>query len=255
MAKKLHNRTVHFGYAHVFPLGSFSKQDFRKFEELLEQNNIEIMGNDRKDNACVIRCKTLGMNDIQEDLPFVIKLGQVGSMAGGVKEPVYTLSIIIDEKGHPNLMGKIFVLVNRILINNFEAPGFILAKEATIRMLVGTIEDKPSFQFLWEDLLNQKPEVLEGVRTGVPIRGGGLRIVNDVSFTLDVDNVEISNRDFKLESYLKDPRFLFTEGVYNWPTAKVYSDSESLERAIQTICDSIFENMNTTIDALTNRGD
>lgn len=252
MASRLRTKTVHFGYAHVFPLGMIlTKNDFREFEGTLESKGFEIRRSDKQESVCNLNCITRGDVSIADGIPFIVKLMKVGQVQSAESEPVYTLSVIMGENGQHNYMPQIFNVIAQSFTSQFKAPGFVLTKQATLRMLIGALE-KPGFQYLWEDLLKQKTEILQEI--GVPLQGGGLRFVNKVDFEVSDGKYETADRDFKFESYLKDPRFLFAEGVYNWRSATLYEDEGRLKTAVLKIFDGIVEDMNASVSALLKEG-
>lgn len=84
----------------------------------------------------------------------------------------------------------------------------IISRDACIRHLYQS-ESTHAFQFVWEKRLRQNPEDL-GI-LGRPVLGGGLRLV------LPPNEQPPTQIEIKVESYLRDSRFLFVEMQYAWP--------------------------------------
>ena len=242
-----HARTIHFGFAHTVPLESISTSDIRKIEEKIEENGeIKVLGNNIKEDALMeIKCKT------DDDSIFTLKFMKVGMVQSGAPEPVYAVVVIIGEKGFHNNLGKIYNLCLVSINDVLDLPKLVINKEATIKTLYGIIKDMPSFQFLWEKILNQPPEKISNF--GTPIAGGGLRVVVEPKQIEELDG-EVVMAEFKIESFLQDPRYIYTEVKYNWQIPKEYKEFDDLTTSVTKNCDYIFENTKTIVEEFLKEG-
>ena len=80
----------------------------------------------------------------------------------------------------------------------------ILGGDTTLRELIET-SSQHAFQELWEKRLEQSSKVLATFER--PVRGGGLRFVLDPK----PDDLQSSQMEVKIESYLKDSTKIFVE--------------------------------------------
>jgi hypothetical protein len=239
----LHPRTIHSGFSHIVPLDQITTSDIRKIEENLETHgNFTVLGNNISNNEMMdIKCKT---NDGDGTI-FVLKFAKIGMIRSGAPEPLYAIAVIIGEEGFHSSLGKIYNQSLLAIQETIELPKLVISKEATIKTLYGTIKDMPSFQFLWEKILNQPKEKL--INFGLPIAGGGLRIVIAPRQIIEIDN-EVVLSEFKIESFLQDARYIYTEAKYNWQIPKEYAEFDNLKLSVNKSCDYIEANTKKTIE-------
>ena len=97
----------------------------------------------------------------------------------------------------------------------------ILRRDVTIRHLYAIQgQEQHAFQYLWERRLHQGAAAMASF--GRPVVGGGLRVVLPPRANVEDDtNVEV-----KIESLLSDPRQLFVEASFVWPSPRVNAEPE-----------------------------
>lgn len=245
----LPKRTIHFGLAHVFPLEAFTKASFRELEESLEERSFQVLGTNWSEQyEGRLKCRTKPTAQIPGENNFVVKVTRVGEVQSGEKEPIFSLTLIVEQDGDATYLAQLYNIVLEAFASRFGAPGFLIAREATYRALLGPIDGQPGFQLIWESILKRSGNELKAF--GPPIVGGGLRIVGTSTFQLSETVVEEAERDFKFESFLRDPRYLFVESVYRWRRAHNHYDIVDLQKSVELIVGQIKDEAKTAIDIL-----
>jgi len=82
-----------------------------------------------------------------------------------------------------------------------------------------------AFQYLWENRLNQSPEVFKTLG-GRPVHGGGLRLVIPPHAAEGQEPVTI---ELRVESFLREPRKLLVETAFTWPKPRALAGGERFE--------------------------
>jgi hypothetical protein len=228
-------RTVHFGFGYVVPF-RITYENVSKIETNLTDKGYKILGkNTPSEDLFEIKCKRFSG---EENSEFTIKFQKAGEVDSAIKEPIFALAIIVGENGNHLELKDTFTECIKIIDRVSKIPKVVIQKEATLRTLCGIVtQDKTSFQYLWEEVLNQKPEKLKAL--GTPISGGGLRFLV-APRPIEVESHEIVAADIKIESYFKDPRFIFVEAKYKWVVPVQYAD-------LDEICTSIEKNTDYAI--------
>ncbi len=244
----LQRQTIHFGYAHIFALSTFTKSDFRLLEERLEAREIFTESNSWNGSEGILHCYTNTAPTESERDRFLIKVIRVGEVVNATRDALFALSVIFEKDGDHNNLYRISEIANSILISDFHASSAIVSKEATLRFLIGPLPDLHSFKFIWEGIVGKKEEDLQ--KFGTPVVGGGLRVVGTSRFPITDSFIEQAERDFRFESFLLDPSYLFVESTYRWQIVAPYQNPESLIQSIAPVIRQIELETHTSANAI-----
>jgi len=102
----------------------------------------------------------------------------------------------------------------------------ILRTTATIRHLYDCREH--AFKYLWEERLGQNPEDFKFLG-GRPVAGGGLRLLMPAA----KDEKEPLQIEVKIESFLRQPKKLFTETILLWPKPRLLGENEGFDAGLR----------------------
>lgn len=236
-------RTIHFGLSHFLPISDLSFEKIGLFESSIQKKGLQIIGKVSPNIGSIqLNCKT------SEDAIFNIKLEKVGEIRTAEKEPVYALTLISGEDGNHSSLPQIYSIMLDSLPDSVSISGLSIRREATLRKLYGPVPNQHAFQFLWENVLSQQGEVLK-VFQG--IMGGGLHIVpmpKQTAFVSSANGVEIVQIEFKVESFLRDPRYLFVEGVYVWPEPFHFHNISTIKESLTSRCEFVTKDVADTIE-------
>lgn len=205
----LRAKTIHFGYANIFPLDPVTHDDILQLEKKLG-SHVQVTGkNVPGPELSDIRCQ-------HHENIFTLRIKKAGELQSALNEPLYALTVLIGPDGLPSEMHKVYTMCLDVVSEVLEIPKLVIMKEATIRVLYGAITDQPSFRYLWEHILKRPPEALSafGGTTG-GIAGGGLHFVVGPG-PIPMHEEEVVIADFKIESFSRDPRYIWVEAKYNW---------------------------------------
>jgi hypothetical protein len=224
----LHNRTIHFGFSIAVPLERVMQENMIALEKAMHGNKTEVVGRDTpKPDVHELKCKD------PDGSCYKIRIMKSGEVQSAVREPIYTIAVLMAEDGDHTKMCSIFPLCLETVYKVFSAPRFTIFKESTIRTIWGTTEE-PAFQFLWEKILKQKPESL--LSFGTPFLGGGLKLVvapYAIKGPTGEPSNEVAQAEYKIESYFRDPRYIFVESKYIWTNAIQYETIGALNEAVK----------------------
>jgi hypothetical protein len=238
-----HSTTIHFGFAHFIPYELVNSTNIRDIEVQLDRNGIEITGkNIQPDNNIQLQCKYTAIE--KGDTIFTLKFAKTGEVPGVIHEPICGVAVIIGESGVHRELGAIYNQCLSAIDQVFPLPMVVMKKEATIKQLHGIIADRPSFQYLWEEILKQSEAKIASF--GKPVLGGGLRVVV-APRPIDELNGEIVSVEYKIESFLQDPRYLYVENVYTWPIPKQYKERNELFESTKSSSNFIIEDTQTVV--------
>ena len=248
-------RTVHFGYAHTMPM--ICTPDLAtKLEAELKKSNQKVVGKAvDNDDLFQLKCK----DDIYN---FTIKLQKIGNVVSGENEPVIGLSVLIGEDGNFNSMSQIyFNFLAQLNAAGQPILGLVVQKQATIRKRVGPFREKPALQYLWETVLNQKPDVLQ--KFGPAIQSGGIKIevapqnvppANDHTETTP-QNIEIVQARHLVDSMPNDPRYIQVQSVYNFIQPIHYPELKLMAEAAARNITYVLENAENVAAGFLNHGE
>jgi hypothetical protein len=215
------------------------------------------------DDLFQLKCKSDSSN-------YIIKLQKVGNIDSGEKEPVVGLTILIGDDGNYLEMAQIYRnLLNHLNQTGQEILGLVVQKQATIRKNVGPFRDKPAFQYLWETVLAQQGNTLQNF--GPSIQGGGIRIVagpqiipasaeeqqspSDQPHGIENSlQAEIVQAEHRVESLLKDPRYLLVQSAYHFLQPAHYSRIDGLIMATDRNIKHIIEDAEKVAAGFLNHG-
>lgn len=244
----LPRKTIHFGFAHIFSLSTFTKTDFRTFESLLESRQIFTGSNSWNGTEGILHCHTNTAPTESGINAFLVKLTKLGELNNATRDSIFGLSVIFENAGDHNDLSRISQIAISILINDFRVSPSVISKEATIRILIGPIPNTHAFKFIWEGIIQKQESDLANF--GTPVVGGGLRIVGTSRFSGENGFFEQAERDFKFESYLLDPAYIYVENTYRWQVVAPYIDENGLTNSIAPIIRQIETETHTSANAI-----
>ncbi len=224
----LHNKTIHYGFAISVPLENVGSEQIMALEKAIHgTSGNEVVGRDTpKKDVHELKCKDA------DDTFYKLRIMKSGEVQSAVREPIYSISVIMGEDGNHTKMNNLYLNCIDKTYKTLSGHRFVIFKEATIRTIWGTTEI-PAFQFLWEKILNQKPEKITAF--GKPLLGGGLRLnvaPHPIMNELNEPTNEVVQAEYHIESYFKDPRYIFVEGKYLCGNPIQYNSIKALKDAV-----------------------
>jgi hypothetical protein len=206
-----HQKFIHLGINFVTsPRPILTQQKILEFQQAIINNGLEYSRVEQNEEALnIVREKVspLTIRVISPNQP----LGQIIVISQFPKQP---LNLFIDEAcAAIDAFNDVWGLDKRQ----------VLAGDTTLRELIETTSPH-AFQELWEERLEQSSKALALFER--PVRGGGLRFVLDPK----PGDLQSSQMEVKIESYLKDTTKIFVEIHSKWQSSKPQTEFDVKNR-------------------------